>query len=102
MITYEVTAAVSPDLVPRYESYMRRHHIPALLATGCFDSARLSRGGPGEYRMQYDASDRAALERYLEKYAPALRAEFEAEFPSGITLGRGVWEVVQQWSGGPR
>jgi hypothetical protein len=97
MVSYEVTATVAPELVERYETYMREEHIPALLATGYFATARLSRGGPGRYRVRYDAPDRATLDRYLDQSAPGLRAEFAARFPSGVTVGREVWEVVQDW-----
>jgi len=96
-LTYEITATVAPELVPRYEDYMRRHHIPALLGTGCFEAARFSRAAPGHYRMRYEAPDHATLERYLAEHAPRLRAEFDAEFPAGVALTRAAWETVQQW-----
>ncbi|MBA3345456.1 MAG: DUF4286 family protein [Gemmatimonadales bacterium] len=98
ILTYEITATLAPELVSRYEDYMRRHHIPALLATGCFKAARFSRAAPGEYRMRYEAPDRATLERYLAEHAPGLRAEFDAEFPSGVALTRTIWETIQEWS----
>lgn len=97
MTAYEVTATVAPELAPRYEAYMREQHIPALLATGCFVAARFSRAAPGQYRMRYEAPDREALERYLALHAPGLRAEFEAQFPAGVTLTRATWELIQAW-----
>lgn len=97
MIAYEVTATVAPELAPRYESYMREQHIPALLATGCFEAARFSRAAPGQYRMRYEAPDRETLERYLALHAPGLRAEAEARFPAGVTLTRAIWEPIQAW-----
>ncbi len=97
MITYEIVATVAPELVPRFEAYMREDHIPALLATGYFVTARFTRGGPGEYRIQYDAPDRATLERYLAERSPMLRKEFTARFPAGVEMTRTVWEVLQAW-----
>jgi hypothetical protein len=97
MIAYEITATVAAELAPRYEAYMREEHIPALLGTGCFEAARFSRAAPGQYRMRYEAPDRESLERYLALHAPGLRAEFEAQFPAGVTLTRATWELIQAW-----
>jgi hypothetical protein len=33
----------------------------------------------------------------LQDHAPALRAEFQAEFPSGVTLTREIWTARQEW-----
>ena len=95
-VTYEITSDVPAELAERYETYMRGH-IPALLATGCFTAASLSRAAPGQYRIRYEAPDQAALDRYLAEHAPALRAAFAAHFPSGVSVRRAVWEVVQAW-----
>ena len=97
MITYEVTAGVRADLVEEYEPFMRTIHIPGLLATGCFSGASFGRSAPGRYRIRYEAYDRAALDRYLAEHAPRLRAEVDHRFPSGITLSREVWDVLEAW-----
>jgi hypothetical protein len=94
---YEVTARVAPDQVARYEEYMTAHHIPALLATGRFRGASMSRSEPGRYRMCYETADAAALQRYLTEEAPALREEFTREFPAGVSLERETWEIIRRW-----
>ena len=96
-VIYEITATVAPALVPEYETYMRAHHIPALLATGRFRSAAFTRAAAGRYRMRYEAAGQAELDRYLTTDADALRAEFGARFPTGVELAREVWTVVEQW-----
>ena len=96
-VTYEITAIIAADLAADYETYMRRDHIPALLATGCFSAARFSRGEGGRYLIGYEAADRAALERYLAQHAPRLREEFIARFPAGVTLTRATWDIVHEW-----
>jgi hypothetical protein len=98
MIIYEITATVAPELLDDYERYMREHHIPALLATGCFRSAAITRSTPGRYRMRYEASTEKDLERYLAVHAERLRSEFTEQFPVGIELTREVWTVRQAWS----
>lgn len=97
MLIYEITAAVPPSLTDDYERYMREHHIPALLATGCFRSAALVRAPAGRYRIRYHAPDQAALDRYLATYAEALRVEFIDRFAARIELSREVWTVLQHW-----
>lgn len=98
MITYEVTAIVEPSLVERYENYMRERHIPDLLATGCFVGADLVRGGAGRYRVRYDATSREMLERYLREHAASMRADFAAQFPTGVQVERAEWEHLQHWT----
>jgi hypothetical protein len=97
MIVYEVTALVTPDLVQDYEHFMREDHIPAVLATGCFHRAAFLRAGTGRYRMRYEASSSPDLDRYLAGHAPALRDDFAARFPDGVTVSREVWVVLQGW-----
>lgn len=97
MVHYEVTALVQPHLVQGYEHFMRSHHIPAVLATGCFRRAAFMRAAPGRYRMRYEARSGEDLERYLGSHAPALREEFATRYPEGVTLSREVWVVLQGW-----
>lgn len=101
-VSYEVLATVDMSLTEAYERYMREHHIPALLATGCFLSASFSRVAPGRYRMRYGAAAAEDLERYLATYAAGLRAEFAVAFPSGVSLQREVSEVLEVWDATPR
>jgi hypothetical protein len=99
MTVYEVTADVEEGLVSRYERYMREKHIPEVLATGCFQAALFARSAGGRYRTSYVARTQADLDRYLETHTAALRADFEAHFPEGISLSREVWATVERWGG---
>ena len=98
VVTYEITAEVRADLVPSYEAFMRRTHIPDLLATGYFVAASFGRATHGRYRIRYEARDAAALERYLAEHAPRLRAHFDARFGGRIRLAREVWAVIDTWA----
>jgi hypothetical protein len=97
MVTYEVTTIVESGLVEAYERYMREHHIPDVLATGCFQSAVFTCGAPGRYRMRYEAPSDVDLERYLAKHATRLREDFASHFPEGVTASREVWVAIQSW-----
>jgi len=97
MVTYEVTTVVSLPLVDAYELFMRLRHIPDILATGCFRGAVLTRAGPGRYRVRYEASNEADLQRYLAEHAPRLREDFGSHFPEGVTVSREAWVSLQRW-----
>lgn len=97
VITYEITAAVRPDLAEEYEAYMRDDHIDDVLATGFFASASFSRSAEGRYRIRYYAFDQGALDTYLKDHAPALRQHFTERFPEGIELSRENWKVLEVW-----
>lgn len=96
-VLYEVTLQVEPALAPAVEHYMRTHHIPVILRTGCFYNIRFDAASEGKFRTSYRAHSSAELERYLQDYAPALRAQFQADFPSGVALTRETWTARQEW-----
>ena len=97
MVTYEITTVVEPQLAEAYEHYMRREHIPHLMATGCFVSSSLARSSGGRYRIRYEAESQAELDRYLGTHAARLRDEFNRRFPAGVTLAREVWAGLERW-----
>jgi hypothetical protein len=97
MILYEVTLQAEPALATAVEDYMRRRHIPAILATACFRRIRFDRAPPARFRTSYQADSQADLDRYLRDHAPRLRADFHAEFPTGVTLARETWTQREGW-----
>jgi hypothetical protein len=97
MIWYEVVLSLEPSLAPRIEDYMRQSHIPAIYATGCFRHIRFFRSSAGQFRTSYEAESQAELDRYLEEHAPRLRAEFQQEVPSGVSIARTIWFEQEVW-----
>lgn len=97
MIAYEVTVEVDDGLTERYIEFMRTQHIPKVLATGCFAHAEFDRATETRFRQRYLAASLIDLERYLERHAPALRADYSKEFPSGTKLTREIWEELKRW-----
>jgi hypothetical protein len=100
MVTYEVTCEVDAARVGTFERFMREHHIPELLMTGCFEAAELLRSAPGRYRVRYHARSQADLDRYLSSHASRLRAAFQSHLPDGVKLSRETWVTVQEWRRG--
>lgn len=97
MIVYEVTVAPESDLRSAFETYMRETHIDEVLATGCFVAAQFVSASSGSYATRYTASTQEDLDRYLEQHAQRLRADFAAHFPTGVTVTREVWEILEEW-----
>lgn len=97
MIVYEVSLDAEPALASAVEDYMRRRHIPAIFASGCFRRIRFQKAAGHRFRTAYEAETEADLNRYLQEYAPALRAEFVAEFPNGVTIARESWQDREVW-----
>lgn len=97
MLRYEVTAEVPADARESYVRFQTERHIPEVVATGCFVSASLEEEADGRFRASYLARSAEALERYLRDHAPALRADFVAHVPPGVTLTRGTWRRVWAW-----
>jgi Domain of unknown function (DUF4286) len=100
MIIYEVTTTVTADSIAAYESYMRDKHIPAVLSTGCFLHATISRSMPGRYRIRYTARNMDVLDRYLGTHAQQFRADFAAHLGSSVQVSREVWTELQHWNTG--
>jgi hypothetical protein len=98
MVVYEVTAKVEPELCESYEEFMRKDHIPALIATGCFEGAWFETSEIGRYRVLYIAESLSYLEKYLSQYAPSLRQDFYHHFSEGVELSREEWDVLERFA----
>lgn len=96
-VIYEITVTIKKELIEKYENYMRRRHIPDLLATGYFRGADFSCSDEGRYRVRYEAFDQNTLDNYLKSDAARLRADFAEYFPAGVEISREVWSVLQIW-----
>lgn len=94
MVTYEVVVTVDAELRPRFEHFMQHRHLADVLATGCFTGARLERASDDRYRTRYLAKAPGDVERYLANHTAALRADFAAHFPEGVSIARETWTEV--------
>ena len=98
MVTYEVHAEVEPFLADSFQRYMVLQHIPAILATGCFQAIDFERGAAGRFRTRYQAATQADLDLYLDRHTPAFREDLTRNFPEGVSTRRETWEGVQGWT----
>jgi len=86
-----VTTNIEENVDDQWVKWMKEKHIPAMIKTGKFISATMSRVdviesmGGITYSVQYKVQSKALLERYFEEDADGLRAQtkpFEGKFVS--------------------
>jgi hypothetical protein len=81
MLIYNVTTNIDDSVHSQWLHWMKEKHIPEILATGKFSSARLTKVmveeelGGTTYSVQYTTDSKDSLEKYFSEDAPKLRAE---------------------------
>lgn len=94
---YEVRVEVDPSMASAIEAYMRTTHIPAIMATGCFQRAHFDRAESGLYRTTYVAATRGDFDRYMAEYFPRFREAFLTRFPTAIIPARELFTELEAW-----
>jgi hypothetical protein len=100
MVIYNVTVKVSHRIHAAWLQWMTATHLPAVMATGCFEKYQLVRlldtdedEGP-TYAAQYYAPTLDDYHRYVADHAPALQqAGFHAWGHDAIAF-RSLMQVV--------
>lgn len=91
MLIYNVTTNIEERVHDEWLEWMKNIHIPAMLQTGKFKSATMSRVdviesmGGITYSVQYKIQDKSTLERYYEEDFNRLDKQtqlFEGKFVS--------------------
>lgn len=89
MFIYNVTINIDNSIHDTWLSWMKEEHIPAMLATGKFSGALMTRVlieeemGGLTYSVQYKTDSKASLEKYYAEDAETLRNQskaFEGKF----------------------
>jgi hypothetical protein len=81
MIIYNVTTTISESIHDQWVTWMQEQHIPEVLATGKFTSARLVKVLVGKendeitYAVQYTTDSKEKLDKYYKEDAPRLQNE---------------------------
>lgn len=100
MIVYNVTTKVDHSIAAVWLLWMKEEHIPDMIATSCFAKARILKLTETDetdgltYAVQYEAESKALYNRYIEKYAEALRKRAIEKWGSRIISFRTVMQVV--------
>ncbi|MAM18403.1 MAG: DUF4286 family protein [Bacteroidota bacterium] len=101
MIIYNVTCNVHETIHDEWVKWMRSEHIPAMLDTGKFHKALMTKVlvkepmGGITYSIQYTAQNKQLLERYYRENASELR-EQAARFGDKVVSFRTELEVISE------
>lgn len=91
MFIYNVTTNVEEKIHDEWLEWMKTKHIPAMMETGKFEKATMSRVDVVEsmggitYSVQYKVKNKETLQRYFDEDADQLRAQtkpYEGQFVS--------------------
>lgn len=99
-IVYSVTATLPDEpTAEKYIHWLRNGHINAVIERGAHSGTivRITEPAtPIRVETRYIFSTRALFDRYVERFAPALREEGLATFPpnSGVTFTRAIGEIA--------
>jgi phosphoribosylamine-glycine ligase len=102
MIIYNVTTNIHESVHEKWMIWMQHKHIPEMLATGKFSSAKMARVlieeemGGVTYSVQYATDGRETLQKYYQEDAPALREEGVKLFGDNMLSFRTELEVISE------
>ncbi|MDZ7848541.1 MAG: DUF4286 family protein [Owenweeksia sp.] len=101
MYIYNVTINIEEDVHQEWLDWMKKTHIPDVMATGLFLSNRILQvmaddpEGP-TYSIQYEVKDMDTLRLYQEVYAPKLQGEHTEKFKDKFAGFRTILRVEHE------
>lgn len=102
MIIYNVTTNIHESVHQQWMIWMQHKHIPEMLATGKFSSAKMVRVlieeemGGTTYSVQYTTDSKETLQKYYLENAPALRDEALKLFGDKMLSFRTELELISE------
>ncbi|MCF8323023.1 MAG: DUF4286 family protein [Flavobacterium sp.] len=102
MIIYNVTTNIHETVHDQWMIWMQHKHIPEMLATGKFSSAKMCRVlieeemGGVTYSVQYSTNSKETLQKYYLEDAPVLREEGQKLFGDKMLDFRTELEVISE------
>lgn len=100
MIIYNVTIKADASIADKWLEWLLKEHVPDVMKTGCFSSYKVVQllevddsEGP-TYAIQYHAESKADYNRYIEKYAPALRQVSIDKWGNNFIAFRSLMKVI--------
>jgi len=93
-ITYEVALEPDAEILGEFEAWLE-YHVDEMLALPGFTGATIHKAenpdsGAALRVVRYELANRAALERYLEEFAPRMRAAGVARFGNRFRASRRI------------
>jgi hypothetical protein len=102
MYIYNVTTNVHESVLKKWLLWMKEKHIPNMLSTGKFSSAKMSQVlvkeemGGVTYSVQYTTDSLETLEAYYNENASKLRKEAMLLFKDKIVAFRTELKVIDE------
>ena len=103
MYIYNVTTNIETASQEEWIHWMQTKHIPNILGTGKFLSAKMTKVlveedmGGVTYSVQFTTKDKATLEQYYEEDAPRLRKDTQTLFAGKLVSFRTELEVLDEY-----
>lgn len=104
MYIYNVTINILEESESLWLDWMRKKHIPAMLATGKFTNAKLAKVmvneemGGATYSTQYTTDSKETLEAYYKEDATRLRNETLSLFTNQFVAFRTELKVIEEFA----
>jgi len=103
MIIYNVTINIEESIQQEWLAWMQETHIPKVMNTGMFVSAKMSRVlveeqmGGVTYSIQYSCESKSKLDEYQKNCAPQLQQEHTKKYPGKFVAFRTLLDVVSEF-----
>ncbi|WP_194973404.1 DUF4286 family protein [Aquiflexum lacus] len=101
MILYNVTVNIEKEAEEDWVIWMKKFHIPDVLATGMFSENRFykilhdSDDGSVNYSVQYFTDSMDKIMEYQNNFAPKLQEDIKAKFQDKFVIFRTLLEAVE-------
>lgn len=101
MILYNVTVNIEKEAEQDWVLWMKKTHIPDVLATGMFFENRFykilhdSDDGSVNYSVQYFTDSMDKIMKYQNSFAPKLQEDIKAKFQDKFVIFRTLLETVE-------
>ena len=102
MIIYNVTVNIHESVHNQWLNWMQTKHIPEILATKKFSSARIVKVlieeemGGTTYSVQYTTDSKATLNKYYDEDAPKFKEEGQQLFGDKMLAFRTELELISE------
>ena len=103
MIIYNVTINIEESISHEWLYWIQKTHIPEVMKTGIFISAKMTRVmieeqmGGITYSIQYLCESKSKLDEYQVQFAPKLQEKHTQKFRGKFVAFRTLLEVINDF-----
>lgn len=100
MFIYNVTVNIDEDVHNEWLQWMKSHHIPDVMNSGCFVENKIVKvlhvnDSGHTYSFQYTFKDMKDIEKYQKDFAPGLQADVKQKYGEKFTAFRTILEIIE-------